>query len=141
MAARSRCLAALALCLPLLALPSVGSAGEIVFACKDRDTALELAELTNEYHLHVLEVGRVTIAERHGFGDLKQRAQHRSESARASGTCAFVQAFPHRFVATLSEGPENLAAAGLVRHVHEVVALEGGETLYVIGMDQRPTQP
>ncbi len=119
----------------------MGHASEIVFACIDRDTAIEVADVTNEYHLHVLEVGRVTIAERHGYGNLKRRAKHRTEVARTSGACAFVPAFPHRLVSTISEGPENLAAAGLLRRVYEVVALESGETFYLIGMEQRPAQP
>ena len=125
----------------MLAHPATGHAGEIVFACIDRDTAVEVAELTNEYHLHVLEVGRVTIAERHGFGDMVERAKHRAEVARVSGVCAFMPVFPHRFVATVNSGPEGLAAAGLLRRVHEVVALESGETFYLIGMEQRPAQP
>ncbi len=141
MAARSRRLARSAILALLLAAPSTGQAGDIVFACIDRDTAVEVAELANEYHLHVLEVGRVTIAERHGFGEMVERAKHRAEVARTSGTCRFVPAFPHRYVATVNSGPEGLAAAGLLRRVHEVVALESGETFYLIGMEQRPAQP
>lgn len=141
MAARSRRLGALAFLCLLPALASKGHAGDIVFACTDRDTAVEVADVANEYHLHVLEVGRVTIAERHGFGDMVQRAKHRAEVARTSGVCAFVPAFPHRFVATVGQAPEDLAAVGLLRRVHEVVSSETGETVYLIGMEQRPTQP
>ena len=141
MAPRSRRLAAIAILCLLPVVSSTGHASEIVFACIDRDTAIEVAELANEYHLHVLEVGRVTIAERHGFGEMVERAKHRAEVARTSGVCAFVPSFPHRFVATVNSGPEGLAAAGLLRRVHEVVSLESGETFYLIGMEQRPAQP
>ena len=141
MAARSRRLAALAILCLLPAVSHTAHADDIVLACIDRDTAVEVADLANEYHLHVLEVGRVTIAERHGFGDMVQRAKHRAEVARTSGVCAFVPAFAHRFVTTVGNAPEGLAAAGLLRRVREVIALDTGETFYLISMEHRPAQP
>lgn len=111
-------------------------ADDVVFVCDDRDLAVELAELANEYNMQMMEIGRVTMADRHGGDMLYRQAWGRATQARANGVCGFTHAFDHHLVATLYVGAESLAAAGLARHVHEVIALDSGETRYLIAMGQ-----
>ncbi len=134
-------IAGLALGLLLMASAPAARTSEILFVCNDRDVAIELAELANDYYVHILEVGRVTMAERHGFGELHRQVWERAERARASGDCAFVPAFDHRRVALLFKGPEILAAKGLARRVYEIAAADSGRTFYVIGMGEATDQP
>ncbi len=127
-------------CLVLLCAQTART-GEILFVCRDRDVAIELAELTNDYYIHIIEVGRVTMAERHGFGEQHRQVWQRAERARASGDCAFVPAFDHRRVALLFKGPDSLVAKGLARQVYEIADADSGRTFYLIGMGETTDQP